>query len=80
MGFSMHVHNKKKYILILGERLTQELDGATLTAEKMYSIDFTSTKTRFCLDLHYNWANNYLFVNGIYLLLVFCICYLILKL
>ena len=54
MGFSMHVHNKKKYILILGERLTQELDGARLTAEKMYSIDFTSTKTRFCLDLHYN--------------------------
>ena len=29
----------------------------------MYSINFTVTKTKFCLSLHYNGAN-YLFVNG----------------
>ena len=30
----------------------------------MYSINFTVQKKRFCLSLHYNWANSYLFVNG----------------
>ena len=30
----------------------------------MYSINFTLTKRRFCLSLHYNGANSYLFVNG----------------
>ena len=34
------------------------------TAEKMYSINFTVTKKEFCLSLHYNGANSYLFVNG----------------
>ena len=29
----------------------------------MYSINFTVTKKRFCLGLHYNGANSYLFVN-----------------
>ena len=30
----------------------------------MYSINFTLTKNRFCLSLHYNGADIYLFVNG----------------
>ena len=30
----------------------------------MYSINFTVTKTKFCLSLHYNGANKYLFLNG----------------
>ena len=30
----------------------------------MYSINFAVTKKRFCLSLHYNGANSYLFVNG----------------
>ena len=29
----------------------------------MYSISFTVTKKKFCLNLHYNGANSYLFVN-----------------
>ena len=28
----------------------------------MYSINFTITKKKFCLSLHYNGANSYLFV------------------
>ena len=36
----------------------------TITAEKMYSINFTVTRKKFCLSLHYNGANSYLFVNG----------------
>ena len=30
----------------------------------MYSINFTVTRKKNCLSLHYNGANNYLFVNG----------------
>ena len=30
----------------------------------MYFINFTVTKKKFCLSLHYNRANSYLFVNG----------------
>ena len=29
----------------------------------MYSINFTVTKKKYCLSLHYNGANSYLFVN-----------------
>ena len=64
MSSSVHVENKKKDILILGEGPTQGFDGTTLTTEKMYSINFPATKTRFCLSLHYNGSNSYLFVNG----------------
>ena len=30
----------------------------------MYPINFIVTKKKFCLSLHYNGANSYLFVNG----------------
>ena len=30
----------------------------------MYSINFTVTKKKFCLSLHYNGRNSYLFVNS----------------
>ena len=30
----------------------------------MYSINFTEKNKKFCLSLHYNGANSYLFVNG----------------
>ena len=60
---SAHMVNKKKDILVLGKGPTQGLES-TLTAEKMYSINFTLTKKKFCLGFHYNGANSYLFVNG----------------
>ena len=41
---------------------TQGLE-LTLATEKMYSINITVTKNKFCLSLHYNGANSYLFVN-----------------
>ena len=43
----------------------QGLGEHSLTAEKMYSINFTVTNVQFCLSLHYNGKNSYLFVNGI---------------
>ena len=63
MTSSSHINNKKKDILVLGKGPTQGLEH-TLTAEKICSINFTVTKKKFCLSLHYNGANSYLFVNG----------------
>ena len=60
---SVHVDNKKKNILVLGIGPTQGLEH-TLTAEKMYSVNFTVMNKIFCLNLHYNGANSYLFANG----------------
>ena len=51
------------YGIVFDRRPTQGLEH-TLTAEKMYSINFTLTKMKFCLSLHYNRANSYLFVNS----------------
>ena len=61
---SPHINNRGKDILILGKGPMQGLGEHSLTAEKMYSINFTVTKKKFCLSLHYNGANSYLFANG----------------
>ena len=64
MSSSVHVDNKKEDNLVLGEGPTQGLDSTTLTAETKYSINFTENNEKFCLNLHYNRANSYLFLNG----------------
>ena len=61
MSNSMHIDNKGKDILVLGRGPSQGLES---TLEKMYSINFTVTKKKFCLSSHYNGSNSYLFVNG----------------
>ena len=43
--------------------MIQGLDNTKIYPEKMYSINLTKTNTKFCLNLHYNGANHYLFVN-----------------
>ena len=55
----------KKNILVLGKDFVQGIKGTTIYAEKLYSINFTENNKKFCLNLHYNGANSYLFVNGI---------------
>ena len=64
MSSSVHVGNKGKDILILGKGSTQGLGEHSLTAEKMYSVNFTGDGNKYCLSLHYNGANSYLFVNS----------------
>ena len=64
MNLSPHINNKGKDILILGKGPTQGLGEHSLTAEKIHLINFTLTKKKFCLSLHYNGANSYLFING----------------
>ena len=63
MSSSAHIDSKKNDILVPWKGPAEGLEH-TLTAEKMYWINFTVTKRKFCLSLHYNGANSYLFVNG----------------
>ena len=57
MSSSAHIDNKKKNILVLGIGPTQGLEH-TLTAEKMYSINFTITNKKVRLSLNYNGVNS----------------------
>ena len=50
MSSSIHVDNKKKDILVLGRGPIQGLES-TLTAEEMYSINFTVTKKTVLFEL-----------------------------
>ena len=63
MSSSVRIDNNKKDVLVLGKGPTQGLEN-TLTAEKMYPVNFSVTKNRFFLSLHYNETNSYLFVDG----------------
>ena len=55
---------RKKNILVLGEGPTQEIDNITITTEAKYSISFSKSQWKFCLSLHYNGSNSFLFVNS----------------
>ena len=61
---SVQANNRTKTILVLGKYFEQGLYNTTIYAEKLYSINFSKTNTKFCLSLHYNGANSYLFVNS----------------
>ena len=66
MSSSTKIDNRKKDILILGKGPTQGLEHTlehTLSAEKMYLILQKKKNKLFCLSLHYNRENSYLFVN-----------------
>ena len=63
IGSSTKIDNRKKKILILGKGPTRGFEH-TLSAEKLYLINFTKENAKFCLVLHYNGADSYLFVNG----------------
>ena len=64
MSSSVHIDNKSKDILILGEGPKQGFDDTTLTAEANYPINFAQSNKRFVLSLQYNGSNSFLFVNA----------------
>ena len=64
MSSSVHANNRTKNYLVLSKDFVQGLENTTIYAEKLYSINFTKTNTKSCLNLHYNGDNSYLFVNG----------------
>ena len=63
MSSFVDTDNKNKDILILGKGPTQGLDDTTLTEQAEYSISFSRSNRKFCLILHYNRSNSFLFVN-----------------
>ena len=64
MSNSVHANNKTRNILSFGKDFIQGIDNTTIYAEKNYSANFTVDNETFCLSLHYNVDNSYLFVNG----------------
>ena len=61
---SMHINNKRKDILIFGKDITQGLINSTLAAEALCSVTFTRPGIKFCLHVHSNGSNSFLFVNA----------------
>ena len=59
MSSSTKIDNRKKYILILGKDLTQELEH-TLSSAKMYSMNFIEQNRNLFLSFHYNEVDSYL--------------------
>ena len=57
-GSSSHADNLKNNFLLLGEAPTLKHWFTK------FSINFSKTKAKFCLSLHYNGDNSHLFVNG----------------
>ena len=64
MTNSKYANKKRKDVLVLGPGFIQKIDDTTIYAEKMYSPNFTIANKTFCLSLHYNGDDSYLFVNG----------------
>ena len=56
-------YNRKNNFLVLGEGLTQGVNGSTDAAEKNISINFSKANAKFCLSLYYNADESYLNVN-----------------
>ena len=57
MSSSTNIDNRNKDILVLGKGARQGLEH-TLSAEKMYSTNFTEIDKKLCLILHYNEVNS----------------------
>ena len=61
---SSHVDNRKNNFLILGLGPTFAINGSLGSPDKKFNISFPNANTKFCLSLHYNADNSYLFDNG----------------
>ena len=64
LSSSVHVDNKEKDILIFGKDPTQGLGEHSLTAEKMYLVNFLDHIKKYFISLRYNGTNSYSFANG----------------
>ena len=61
---SSHADNLKNSFLILAEGDTFGINGSFGAPAKQFSMNFSKIDIKFCLSLHYNVENSYLFVNG----------------
>ena len=56
-----HPENIKNNFLVLVESPVFRVNGSFSSPEKKVGINFTKASTKFCLSLHYNGNNSYLF-------------------
>ena len=63
MTSSVHIDNKNKDILILGEEPTQGLYDNPLAAEAKYSIYFFTTKKKISIKSTIYWKQQFLIYN-----------------
>ena len=64
-SFSLYAHSGKKDILIVGKEPTDGLDDTRITGEAKSCITFREIRNEFCLTLHYNRSNSFLFLNKV---------------
>ena len=65
MGSSTHTNNQLHKIYILGDGVTQGINGGSINAEKIYKTNFAQANKKFVLSLHWNDDDSCLFLNGI---------------
>ena len=63
LGDSRHANNKTQSVSVLGHGLVRKINDTKIYAKKIHSPNFTVDNKIFCLILHYNGDNTYLFVN-----------------
>ena len=56
-------NNWKNNFLVLGKGPTQGINDSTGSLEKKLSINFSKANKKYCLSLHYNSDESYLYVN-----------------
>ena len=61
---SSHADNCKSNCLVLDQGDTFGINGSFGAPEKLFSINFSKGKTKFCFSLHYKGNNSDLFLNG----------------
>ena len=61
---SSHSNNRNNNFLVPKKGPTHDINRWFESPEKKFSINFSKANTKFCLSLHYNADNSYLFVNG----------------
>ena len=61
MNNSRHATNKTQSVLILAHN-TKKINDTIIYAEKMYSPNCTVDNNIFCLSLHYNSDNSYIYI------------------
>ena len=59
-----HADNWKNNFSALDEGPITGIHGTFVSTDKKFSIKYSEVNTKFCLSLHYNGENSYLFVNG----------------
>ena len=62
-SLSSHTENQTNKFLTRGEELTDGINGSTGSVENKINTNFSKAKSKFCLSLHYDGDDSYLYIN-----------------